>query len=196
MIEAGRLRRLRLAAQRLTPATAARDAREAARAVVGIQAQDVRAAGLALRSRVPGLERSALGDPGLVRTWTVRGTVHLLDADDLPWLHALTAPRNRRYFDGLMAKRGSLEAARGMLPDIVALLAERPRTRSELLPALAAGGHPELAPPSVNVVMAWAAAQGVVLGLPDGRFRAAEPPPAVDEDDALATLARRYLAGP
>ena len=57
MIDAGRLRRLRLAAQRLSPETAARDAREAARAVVGIQAQDVRAAALALRSRVPGLDR-------------------------------------------------------------------------------------------------------------------------------------------
>jgi hypothetical protein len=34
-----------------------------------------------------------------------------------------------------------------------------------------------------------------VAGLPDGRYRAAEPPPDVDADQALATLARRYLAG-
>jgi hypothetical protein len=33
------------------------------------------------------------------------------------------------------------------------------------------------------------------VGLPDGRYRAAEPPAAVDSDLALATLARRYLAG-
>ena len=43
--------------------------------------------------------------------------------------------------------------------------------------------------------MPWAAAQGLVAGLPDGRYRAAEPPPAVDAELALATLARRYLAG-
>jgi len=67
---ADRLRRMRLAAQRLVPATAARDAAEACRSVVGIQAQDVRAAGLALRSRVPGLERAAIADAPLVRTWT------------------------------------------------------------------------------------------------------------------------------
>ena len=34
-----------------------------------------------------------------------------------------------------------------------------------------------------------------MAGLPDGRYRAAQPPPAADADLALATLARRYLAG-
>jgi len=65
-----RLRRLRLAAQRLTPATAAADVTAAARAVVGVQAQDVRAAGLALRSRVPGLRRADVDGSGLIRTCT------------------------------------------------------------------------------------------------------------------------------
>ena len=37
--------------------------------------------------------------------------------------------------------------------------------------------------------------QGLVVGLPDGRLRAAEPPPRVEPDEALATMARRYLAG-
>ena len=45
-----RLRRLRLAAQCLLPGHEARSPREAARAVVGVQAQDVRAAALALRA--------------------------------------------------------------------------------------------------------------------------------------------------
>src|SRR5450755_2464258 len=39
-----RLRRARLAAQRLTPETACTSAEEAARAVIGVQAQDLRAA--------------------------------------------------------------------------------------------------------------------------------------------------------
>lgn len=190
-----RVRRLRLAAQRLTPATVASDPSAAARAVVGIQAQDVRAAGLALRSRVPGLERSEVDVGGLVRTWTVRGTVHLVDENDLPWLWAVTAPRNRKRFDGLMEKRGNLDLARSMLGDIVSILEQGPRHRAALLAALAARGHEALGPYSVNVVMAWAAAQGVVAGLADGRFRAADPPPPVDEEEALATLARRYLAG-
>lgn len=190
-----RLRRLRLSAQRLTQESAAADPIAAARAVVGIQAQDVRAAGLALRSRVPGLTREEVAAAPLVRTWTVRGTVHLLAADDLPWLHALTGPRNRRNFDALMSKRGSLEPARSMLADIVELLAEEPLTRAQLLERLEARGHASLGPRSVNVIVPWAAAQGLVAGLPDGRLRASEPPPEVDEEEALATLGRRYLAG-
>lgn len=190
-----RLRRLRLAAQRLTPSTAAVDPREAARAVVGVQAQDVRAAGLALRSRVPGVERSAIDRSGLVRTWTVRGTVHLIDPADLPWLHAVTGPRNRARFDALMTKRGSLDIALGMLGDIVALLSETPLHRAALLRALARRGHPDLGQHSINVLMPWAATQGLVLGLPDGRYLAAQPPPDVDPDLALATLGHRYLSG-
>jgi hypothetical protein len=195
-VDDDRLRRLRLAAQRLTPETAVASAREATRAVVGVQAQDVRAAGLALRSRVPGLERAEIERAdGLVRTWTVRGTVHLHDEDDLPWLSTLTGPRNRRRFDGLMAKRGNLEVARAMLGDLVAVLEDGPRDRASLLAELRARGHPDLGQQSVNIVIPWAAAQGVVLGLPDGRLRPASPPPPVEEDEALATLAQRYLAG-
>lgn len=190
-----RLRRWRLAAQRLTPVTRAPDVRDAVRSVVGVQAQDLRAASLALRSRVEGLLRSAVEGSGLVRTWTVRGTVHLIDQDDLPWLHAVTGPRNRRRFDALMAKRGSLQLAQAMLPDIVAVLEQGPRDRAGLLAELAARGQPDLGPRSVNIIAPWAAAQGLVRGLPDGRLTAADPPPRADADEAMATLAQRYLAG-
>ncbi|HEX4661391.1 MAG TPA: crosslink repair DNA glycosylase YcaQ family protein [Streptosporangiaceae bacterium] len=195
MLSDERLRRYRLAAQRLTPPTAAADAADAARAVIGIQAQDVRAAGLALGSRVPGLRRADVERSGLVRTWTVRGTVHLIDPGDLPWLDAVLGPRNRARFDTAMRDRGDYEVAVGMLDDIVALLAERPWERAGLLEELARRGHGILGQRSINVLMPWAAAQGLVVGLPDGRYRAAQPPPAVDADLALATLARRYLGG-
>lgn len=189
------LGRRRLAAQRLTRETAAADATTAARAVVGIQAQDPRAAALALRSRVPGLNREEIAAAPLVRTWTVRGTAHLLAADDLPWLHALTGLRNRRYFDGLMGKRGNLDLARSMLGDMVELLGDQPLTRAGVLAELTRRGHASLGERSVNVVMAWAAASGHVIGLADGRFRAADPPEEVEVDEALTILARRYLAG-
>jgi hypothetical protein len=190
-----RLGRYRLAAQRLTPSAVAADAGEAARAVIGVQAQDVRAAGLALSSRVPGLRRAGVDGSGLVRTWTVRGTVHLIDAGDLPWLDAVLGPRNRERFDAEMRKRGDYETATGMLDDLVAVLAERPLDRAGLLAELTRRGHPVLGQRSVNVLMPWAAAQGLVAGLADGRYRAALPMPAVDADLALATLAGRYLAG-
>jgi len=167
----------------------------AARAVVGVQAQDVRPAALALRSRVPGLRRTDVDRSGLIRTWTVRGTAHLIDPSDRPWLHAVLGPRNLARFDTAMRQRGDYGVAVRMLGDLVAVLRDHPLDRAGLLRQLAARGHPGLGQRSVNVLMPWAAAQGLVVGLPDGRYRAAEPPPAVDADLALAALARRYLAG-
>jgi len=108
------LRRARLAAQRLTPATACTSAEEAARAVIGVQAQDLRAAMLALRSRVPGLTRDAVRASALLRTWTVRGTVHLIAASDRPWLHALLAERNARMFGARFERFGIVREINAM----------------------------------------------------------------------------------
>jgi hypothetical protein len=189
------LRRLRLAAQRLTAETAAESAEEATAAVCGIQAQDVRASHLALRSRVPGLERDAIAEADLIRTWTVRGTVHLIPAADRAWLHVLCAPRFGRRFESWIDKRGGLKTARGMRGDAVDILAEAPLDRAALLAELYRRGHDDLGQHASNVIMPWLAAEGLIVGLPDGRYRAADPPEEVDEDEALATMARRYLAG-
>jgi hypothetical protein len=188
------LRRHRIAAQRLAPETAAATPVEAAAAVCGVQAQDPRAAALALRSRVPGLERADLDEAGLVRTWTVRGTLHLIPAADRPWLHALCGARFQRRFEGSIARRATLADANALLPDALDILADGPLDRASLLAALAARGTPDLGL-AFNVLIAWIATQGLAVGLPDGRYRAADPPPPVDEDEALATMARRYLAG-
>lgn len=195
MIAAETLRRLRLAGQRLAPATAAAAPSEAAAAACGIQAQDTRAAALALRARVPGLTRAQVDGAELVRTWTVRGTLHLLAADDLPWLHALCAPRFLARAERLLDKRGNFDIARAMVDDLLELVAEQPLERAEILRRLAERGHPGLGQSSVNMLMPWMALQGRVRGTAGGRWYAADPPPAVDEDEALATLGRRYLEG-
>ncbi len=163
--------------------------------MLGVQAQDVRAAALALRSRAPGLERAELDAGGLVRTWTVRGTVHLLDVDDLGWMHALTGPRNRRTFDQIMRRRGALDTADGMREDIGALLARGPLARTELLAGLAGRGHASLGDYAVNVFSPWAAAHGLLVSRPGGTLCAPPALPDVPEEEALAILGRRYLAG-
>jgi hypothetical protein len=190
-----RLRRARLAAQRLTPATACTSAEEAARAVIGVQAQDLRAAALALRSRVPGLTRGAIRAAALVRTWTVRGTVHLIAASDRPWLHALLADRNARMFGARFERFGIVEEINAMRGDVVDLCAERPRDRASLLRALVERGHPSLEQGPINTFVPWLSTQGLIVTDIDGLLHAADPPPSVDHDEALAILGARYRAG-
>jgi hypothetical protein len=68
---------------------------ETARRLGGVHAQVMSSAELALAARVDGLRvedvREALWDQRLlVKTWAMRGTLHLLPADDLPlWAGAL-----------------------------------------------------------------------------------------------------------
>ena len=86
---------------------------EAARTVIGVQAQDLRAAALALRSRVLGLTRGALRAAARVRTRTVRGTVYLIAASDVSWLAAGIRPRLGDRSVGA----GEAEAV-GLVPDV------------------------------------------------------------------------------
>jgi hypothetical protein len=190
-----RLRGARLAAQRLTPATACTSAEEAALAVIGIQAQDLRAATLALRSRVPGLTRGAVRAAPLVRTWTVRGTVHLIAASDRPWLHALLAERNARVFRARFERFGIAEEINAMRGDVVELCGERPRDRASLLRALVERGHRSLEQGPINTFVPWLSTQGLIVTDIAGLLHAADPPPAVDHDEALAILGARYRAG-
>jgi hypothetical protein len=194
-VDAQRLREARLAAQRLTPGTACASAEEAALAVIGVQAQDPRAAALALRSRVPDLTRAAVRGAPLVRTWTARGTVHLIAASDRPWLHALFAERNGRVFGARFERYAITQEVRAMRADVVALCSERPRDRASLLRALAERGHPSLEQGPINTFVPWLSSEGLVVTDADGLLHAADPPSPVDRDEALAILGARYVAG-
>ncbi len=190
-----RLRSARLVAQRLTPASACASVEEAALAVIGVQAQDLRAAALALRSRVPRLTRQDIRAAPLVRTWTVRGTVHLIAASDRPWLHALLAERNARVLGARFERFGIVEQVRAMRSDVVELCAEQPRDRASLLRALLERGHPSLEQGPINTFVPWLSAQGLIVTDTAGLLHATDPPPGVDRDEALAVLGARYRAG-
>ena len=62
-----------------------------------IQAQDFRSALWSVGLRLPGstsadIER-AIRDRQIVRAWALRGTIHLVAAEDVRWLATLTGPR-------------------------------------------------------------------------------------------------------
>ena len=94
---AAELRARRAAAQGLHPAVGGGPEAVVAR-LLAVQAQDYRAARLAVRARAPGGPPAAAVDAALtagrslVIAWLMRGTLHLVGREDHAWLLALTAP--------------------------------------------------------------------------------------------------------
>src|SRR5258708_21717703 len=93
-LTADQVRTLRTQAQGLHSRHPREALLEAVQAMCGVQAQLSSAMMLALRARVSGLaiddiEAALFNSHRLVRTWTLRGTLHLIRSQDIPWLVAL-----------------------------------------------------------------------------------------------------------
>src|SRR6478609_6436007 len=88
--------RLRLASQGLT-GPGFGSVPEAVRAMPALQAQDLQASLWAVGQRVPGSRladvRDALDRGEVVRSWPMRGTLHLLAPEDLGWILQITSGR-------------------------------------------------------------------------------------------------------
>jgi winged helix DNA-binding protein len=165
------------------------------RRLLAVQAQDGRAAALALRARNGGLTLAAVQDAGdLVVAWLSRGTLHLVHRYDHPWLLALTAPARTTANDRRLRQEGvppgDADRAVAVVADAVA---EGPQTRAELAARLAAAGIRTEGQATPHLLMR-AALRGVTVMDPRRRFVPVETTPPVDRDGALAELARRYLA--
>lgn len=205
VVRAERLRR-----NLLTPGAGGADAGAVVAALCGIQAQDLPAARLAVRARSAGLtdagvEAARVEQRSVVRTWAMRGTLHLVAAGDLGWLRRLFLPGAIRAGARRFAQLGLDERAYRRAAEIIgaALAGGRPASRSSLREALAAGG----VDPSGQRA-AWlfhrAAMEGLIC---EGPAAGREPSyvlveswlgtPAVEPGDRerdLARLASRYLA--
>jgi hypothetical protein len=199
------MRRHRLRAQRLAGAPPAAP-QEIVRALVGIQAQDRAASLLALRARgaratAPETERLLWAGGPIVRTWAMRGTLHLVAAADLALMlavfGALHIARGRRRLTQLglppeTAERSTREAA--------AILAEEgPLSRHELAERLRDRGVPVSPRGQAPIHVVHRAALAGVLCEAGVRGREElygpiDPGPLPDRDAALAELGRRYAA--
>ena len=135
----------RLTSQLLSgkPATSAE---EVTRLLLAVQAQDARGARLAIRVRTSGLTAAdidrALDDRSLVIGWLNRGTLHLVAADDYPWLHALTTPQLFTANARRLEQEGvsPAEADRAVAVIERSLAEEGPLTRSRLRERIAPTG--------------------------------------------------------
>jgi hypothetical protein len=196
----------RLTAQ-LLAGEPARDPVAVAQRLLAIQGQDLRGARLAVRARTRGLSvadvDAALADRSLVIAWVNRGTLHLIRREDYPWLHALTTPQLASGIERRLREEGVGEAAaERSVKAVVRALEDGPETRDELREKVAAAGG-TTAGQALIQVMALSSLRGLtVRGPMVGRQQAhvlvrdwLGEQPAIDRDQALAELARRYLTG-
>lgn len=205
------VRALRLRAQHLEQRASVKGLVEVVRSIGGANAQFSPAMMLSLRSRVKGLEiadiKNAMAEKSLVRTWAMRGTIHLIDSDDLGWLVSLLGPailpkcRGRRQELGL--DEDIIE--RGICAITAILDGEKPLTREELTDRLIDRGIPlERKSQEPYHLIVYAALKGLVCLGPDrengdqtyclaGQWIGKRK--AWAGDDALAELATRYLRG-
>ena len=133
----------RLAQHGISPRFSSRDFVGAVMRTGGIQAQVMSAAELALCIRVEGLSphdvRSALWqDHMLVRTWAMRGTLHLLTASELPLYVAARDWQNNESWSKYFAEFGLSPAQQeAYLSAIPHVLEQGPLTRQQLADAVA-----------------------------------------------------------
>lgn len=145
-ISTGELMALRLRAQYLSPAASGGKVTDVARSLCGVNAQLAPAMALALRARIPGLSPAALEEAitsgQLIRTWAMRGTLHLLPPDDLLWIMPLL---NRTSIDMYRRRRQELGLDKNTIAVGMRVLQEavtegRPLTRADIYARLAENG--------------------------------------------------------
>ena len=201
------LSQLRMAAQRLvgpreqTPA-------DAVRWMLAVQAQDLPGAltSVALRTEhgTRAAVEAALDAGEVVRSWPMRGTLHLTAAEDLPWMLELLGPR---VLAGAAGRRAALELTdddveRAREIAVAALSGGGRMGRTELVTAFADGGVPTAGQRGYHLL--WYLAQSGTLC--QGPLRNGEQlfvlldewvpaPRRLERDEALGELALRFFAG-
>jgi hypothetical protein len=178
--------------------------------VCGIHAQVPSAADLQVWARVaevgPGDVRDALwGHRSLVRTWCMRGTLHLLAADDLPLYVAALRTHDRWWKGAWLRMIGcSEEELRAILDAIRDSLNANPLTREQLADEVAERVGPHA---RERMLSGWgemlkpAAFQGsLISGPPQGQSVTFVRPDAwlpawreLDSGQAWREIVRRYL---
>jgi hypothetical protein len=198
----------RLGAQ-LLAGPPARDPVAVVERLLAVQAQDPRGARLAIRARSTGLsaadvEKAMTEDRSLLITWLNRGTLHLVTADDYPWVHALTTPPLLTGTTRRLVQEGVSEdgAERAVAVIVRSLAGDGPLTREQLRARVNRAGVRTQGQALVHLLGLASIRGHVVRGPMIGKQHAyvlvrdwlGETKP-VAREWALAELARRYLAG-
>ena len=177
--------------------------------LLAVQAQDLRAARLAVRARTTGLTAAdvdrELQERTLVVTWLNRGTLHLVRSPDYWWLPRLTTPQLSTGNARRLAQEGVSpdQADRGVAAIEAAITADGPMTRTQLHEIVAAADVPVERQALVHILALSAirglTVRGPIIGAEQGftlvRDWLGDPPRSTDRETDLSELARRFLAG-
>ena len=199
---------LRLAAQWLAGPGAASPV-EVVQRLGAVQAQDFPGAVTSVALRTAAGRRKdvevAVDDGEIVRTWPMRGTLHLLAADDLRWMVELLASRSLTALTARWAQLGLTEPDAERARELVsAALAGGGRLRRvELLAAIDASGVATAGQRGYHLLGYLARTGTVCLGPTDGAGEQLfvlvdDWVPArrrLSRDEALGELARRFFLG-
>lgn len=200
----------RLRSHRLTaPATSVVDA---ASHMLAVQSQEFLAGRWALGIRSSGAPALSAVDRAfarglLVRTWTMRGTLHIVPAADVRWVLSVTADRQRRQAAGRHRELGIDDEVLATVERAFReKLADGGRTRAQLLDDIAELGIDPAAQRGVHLIgslsVAGVLVQGPVVRRDDAIAREqlfvladAHLPEAPMPDDPLAEMFVRYVDG-
>ena len=178
------------------------------RALFAVQSQEWSSAQMAIHARARGITQADVVharevERAFVLTWTLRGTLHLVAAEDLQLQLSLCGPPAIRGTRSRYKQLGLTEDIRQNALEAIAdsLSGDNALTRAQLADALGARGIPT-AGQAIHHLVRFAALRGLIcLGAEvDGDLTYAlldewlpPMPPARQPDDPLAELARRYL---
>lgn len=173
----------------------------AVRHLLALQGQDYAGAvwSIGLRSGATAAEvEEAFRRGELVRSWPFRSTLHVVEAQDVGWMTALTVDREFRKAAGRHRELG-LEAADFASAERIARarLAGAGLSRTELLAALVADGMDAVGQRGAHLLSQLAQNGIAAVAGKDTWVLLEEHVPAprrLDRDEALREVARRFLA--
>lgn len=201
------IRALRMKAHGLT-GDAASTSTALVSTLLAVQAQNLRDASWSIGLRVPGTTAASIAvdiaQGALVRTWTMRGTLHVVNASDVRWLLGLAGPRARatrsRAWHQAELDEQVFENARKVATQH--LEGGRRLSRTALVRAFNEAGIVAAGERGSHIIRYLAETCAIVPGPPDGTtstfglFDDWVPSSAeISRDESLRTLAVRYIQG-
>ncbi len=200
-----RIASLRLMAQRLGAARAASPA-DAVRWMLAVQAQDLPGAKWSVGLRTNGGTETgvdaALDAGEVVRSWPLRGTLHLVAAEDLRWLLSLAGSQRIGRAASRRSALGITDSDTVRAEAVVrtALAGGHALARDQLLERIRAAGVATDGQRGYHLLWHLAHAGTIVMGRTHGRGQAftlldewVPATPTIDRDQALGELALRYF---